>query len=125
MQGLCHVQQVFLAGEGILGRGRNGRWTKLQVGLLCETHSTYDRTIDGLASRPTLKRKNRSIYSTKFSRMECERGPIAIVYDATTYKGTPLLVCFIAGKNADQWLEKSTADLKAAILVNQNISLVP
>jgi hypothetical protein len=56
--------------------------------------------------------------------MECERGPIAIVYDATTYKGTPLLVCFIAGKNADQWLEKSTADLKAAILVNRNISLV-
>ena len=50
--------------------------------------------------------------------MDCERGPIAIILDATTYKGTPLLVCFIAGKNADQWMDKSTADLKAAVLVH-------
>jgi len=49
--------------------------------------------------------------------MDCERGPIAIIYDATTYKGTPLLVCFIAGKNADQYLDKGEAELKAAILV--------
>ena len=52
--------------------------------------------------------------------MDCERGPIAIVYDATTYKGTPVLVCFIAGKNADQWLDKSETELKAGILVNLN-----
>ena len=48
----------------------------------------------------------------------CERGPVAVAYDATTYKGTPALVCFVAGKKGDQWLDKSEADLKAAILVS-------
>ena len=50
-------------------------------------------------------------------RKDCERGPIAIIYDATTYKGTPLLVCFIAGKNADQYMDKAEVELKAAVLV--------
>ena len=61
-------------------------------------------------------------FSTNFYRRDCERGPIAIIYDATTYKGTPLLVCFIAGKNADQYLDKGEAELKSAVLVIRKIA---
>ncbi len=72
------------------------------------------RTWIGLPLIGELKWASKPLYN---NRMDCERGPIAIVYDATTYKGTPVLVCFIAGKNADQWLDKPIADLKAAVLV--------
>lgn len=46
----------------------------------------------------------------------CEKGPCAIFFDATTALGTPAFVGFIAGKNADQWMSKSKADLKAAVM---------
>ena len=36
----------------------------------------------------------------------CQTGPITIFYDATTYKETPVLVGFSAGRNADEWFSK-------------------
>jgi len=49
--------------------------------------------------------------------VDCEHGPLAIVYDATTKNGTPALVGFVAGKSADQWADKSKTDLMAAAVV--------
>ena len=34
----------------------------------------------------------------------CQRGPVAVFYDATTKNGLPALVGFIAGKIGDQWM---------------------
>ena len=36
-------------------------------------------------------------------KINCENGPVQIIFDATTSSGTPALVGFIAGKSSDQW----------------------
>ncbi len=47
----------------------------------------------------------------------CEAGPVSVLYDATTHKGTPALVGFIAGRNADQWFTRSREERRKAVLV--------
>ncbi len=47
---------------------------------------------------------------------DCENGPTTIIIDATTKVGTPALVAFIAGKHADQWMTKTVAEQRAALL---------
>ncbi len=42
----------------------------------------------------------------------CEMGPASIFYDATTSNGTPILVGFLAGKNANQWFAKYIGSIR-------------
>lgn len=46
----------------------------------------------------------------------CEAGPLTILYDATTSGGTPALVGFSAGRNADQWFSRSKEERRAAVI---------
>ena len=41
-------------------------------------------------------------------KINCENGPVQIIFDATTSSGTPALVGFIAGKSSDQWNDLGT-----------------
>lgn len=46
----------------------------------------------------------------------CEKGPLCIVYDATTAFDSPALVAFIGGKAAVQWGNRSAEERKSAVL---------
>ncbi|XP_060067179.1 probable flavin-containing monoamine oxidase A [Ylistrum balloti] len=46
----------------------------------------------------------------------CDRGPLCIVYDNTSYNGTPALLAFIGGKAAVQWRCQEALDRKSAVL---------
>ena len=46
----------------------------------------------------------------------CDAGPATVFYDATTHKGTPVLIGFSAGKNADQWFSKTREERQAAVV---------
>lgn len=46
----------------------------------------------------------------------CDKGPVAIFFDATTQLGTPALVAFMAGKASDQWNDQTLDVLQEAIL---------
>lgn len=41
----------------------------------------------------------------------CDEGPLCIVYDATSSKGSAALVGFIGGKQAIQWQQQSVGTL--------------
>ena len=45
-------------------------------------------------------------------KINCENGPVQIIFDATTSSGTPALVGFIAGKSSDQWNDLGTNILR-------------
>jgi len=46
----------------------------------------------------------------------CDSGPLGVVYDATTYKGSPALVGFLGGNQGTQWTSKPFEMRKFAIL---------
>ncbi len=47
---------------------------------------------------------------------DCDFGPATIYYDATTMNGTPALIAFSAGRNADQWFSKTQEERKKALI---------
>lgn len=46
----------------------------------------------------------------------CDRGPLCVVYDNTSSKGSPALVAFIGGKAAVQWRKHQASERKSAVL---------
>ncbi|XP_021358768.1 probable flavin-containing monoamine oxidase A [Mizuhopecten yessoensis] len=46
----------------------------------------------------------------------CERGPLCVVYDNTSYRGSPALLAFIGGKAAIQWRNQQALERKSAVL---------
>jgi len=48
--------------------------------------------------------------------LDCDSGPISIVYDATTHNQVPALVGFIGGSHVAQWDNKTKEERQSAIL---------
>ena len=41
--------------------------------------------------------------------LECDRGPLCIVYDATSHNGNAAIVGFLGGIQAIQWRQRSVS----------------
>lgn len=49
---------------------------------------------------------------------DCDTGPLGVVYDNTTHKGSPALVGFIAGHQGIQWSTQTPEERKSAVLLS-------
>ncbi|KAL3876065.1 hypothetical protein ACJMK2_033949 [Sinanodonta woodiana] len=48
--------------------------------------------------------------------IECDKGPLCVVYDGTTCRGSPALIGFIGGQQAIQWGQQEASHRRSAVL---------
>ncbi|KAK3595095.1 hypothetical protein CHS0354_002348 [Potamilus streckersoni] len=48
--------------------------------------------------------------------IECDKGPLCVVYDGTTCRGSPALIGFIGGQQAIQWGQQEAYHRRSAVL---------